>query len=77
MKTIIPGAVALSLALVSPIGASGQLTATIVGSGSPVHDEDRASASVLISNGATRILVDMGIVCAAGATTTMGSPCVR
>ena len=37
-----------------------QLTATIIGSGSPIYNENRASASVLISNGETNILVDMG-----------------
>lgn len=41
-------------------GASEVLTATIVGSGSPVFNDERASASVLISNGATNILLDMG-----------------
>lgn len=60
MKTIIPGVLALCLSLVNPSTGSGQLTAAIVGSGSPAHDEDRASASVLISNGDTQILVDMG-----------------
>jgi len=40
--------------------AEQQLTATIIGSGSPVYNENRASASVLISNGDTNILVDMG-----------------
>ncbi len=39
---------------------SGQLTAMIVGSGSPVYNEERAGPSVLVSNGETRILVDMG-----------------
>jgi ribonuclease BN (tRNA processing enzyme) len=38
----------------------GALTATIIGSGSPVFNEDRASASVLISNGVSKILLDMG-----------------
>lgn len=37
-----------------------QLTATIIGSGSPQYDENRGSASVLISAGDTKILVDMG-----------------
>ncbi|MCL1127031.1 MBL fold metallo-hydrolase [Shewanella surugensis] len=36
------------------------LTATIIGSGSPIYNEKRASASVLISNGNTQLLVDMG-----------------
>jgi ribonuclease BN (tRNA processing enzyme) len=40
--------------------AEQTLTATIIGSGSPLYDEKRASASVLISNGETNILVDMG-----------------
>jgi len=37
-----------------------QLTATIIGSGSPIYNEERAGPSVLISNGETQILVDMG-----------------
>jgi ribonuclease BN (tRNA processing enzyme) len=36
------------------------LQLTIVGSGSPVFNENRASSSYLISNGTTQILVDMG-----------------
>ena len=36
------------------------MTATIIGSGSPVHNENRASASVLVARGDTGILVDMG-----------------
>jgi ribonuclease BN (tRNA processing enzyme) len=39
---------------------SDQLTATIIGSGSPVTNPERASASVLISNEKSKILVDMG-----------------
>jgi len=37
-----------------------QITATIIGSGSPLYNENRASASVLITAGDTKILVDMG-----------------
>lgn len=37
-----------------------RLTATIIGSGSPIFNPERASASVLISKGGTHILVDMG-----------------
>ncbi|WP_217495323.1 DUF1566 domain-containing protein [Shewanella sp. MEBiC00475] len=40
--------------------AADQLTATIIGSGSPIYNENRASASTLISAGNTHILVDMG-----------------
>lgn len=40
--------------------AEEQLSATIIGSGSPIYNENRASASVLISAGETKILVDMG-----------------
>jgi ribonuclease BN (tRNA processing enzyme) len=36
------------------------LSATIIGSGAPNYSTARASASVLISNGTTKILVDMG-----------------
>jgi len=41
-------------------GAQGQLTATIIGSGSPKYSTERAGPSVLISYNNTRILVDMG-----------------
>ncbi len=42
-------------------GTSGnQFSATITGSGAPMINPERASASVLISNGKTKILVDMG-----------------
>jgi ribonuclease BN (tRNA processing enzyme) len=44
----------------SSVNAEQPLTATIIGSGSPIFDENRASASVLISNEKTNILVDMG-----------------
>lgn len=37
-----------------------KLTATIIGSGSPMYNENRAGASVLIRQGDTSILVDMG-----------------
>ena len=37
-----------------------QLKATIIGSGSPIYNEKRASASVLVSAGNTHLLVDMG-----------------
>ncbi|WP_426357774.1 MBL fold metallo-hydrolase [Pseudocolwellia sp. HL-MZ19] len=40
--------------------AANQLTATIIGSGSPIFNENRASASTLVSAGNTHILVDMG-----------------
>ncbi|MGJ8580921.1 MAG: MBL fold metallo-hydrolase, partial [Psychromonas sp.] len=50
----------LSLFIISSAQASQSLTATIIGSGSPIYNEKRASASVLISNGETNILVDMG-----------------
>lgn len=60
MKKIITGLIIISTILVNLASAKEQLTATIIGSGSPVHNESRASASVLISAGNTRILVDMG-----------------
>lgn len=50
----------LSTILISAVNAKEQLTATIIGSGSPLYNENRASASVLISAGETKILVDMG-----------------
>ena len=50
----------LSTILISSVNAEEQLTATIIGSGSPLYDENRASASVLVKAGKTQILVDMG-----------------
>lgn len=52
--------VVFALLLSSSLIAQGHLTATIVGSGSPVFNQNRASASVLISNGTHKILIDMG-----------------
>lgn len=40
--------------------ADSELTATIIGSGSPLYNENRASAGVLITQGDTDILIDMG-----------------
>jgi len=42
------------------VSRAQQLTATIIGSGAPAYNEHRANASVLISQGHTQILVDMG-----------------
>ncbi len=39
---------------------SAQLSAIIIGSGSPMINENRAGASVLISLGEMRIMIDMG-----------------
>jgi ribonuclease BN (tRNA processing enzyme) len=50
----------LSTLVTTPASAKEQLVATIIGSGSPLYNENRASASVLVSLGYTRILVDMG-----------------
>jgi len=50
----------LSALVTTPASAKEQLVATIIGSGSPLYNENRASASVLVSLGDTRILVDMG-----------------
>ena len=50
----------LSFGLVGVVNATEQLSATIIGSGSPIYNENRASASTLISLGDTHILVDMG-----------------
>ncbi len=60
MKKLIIGFIVLIATLVNTASAEEQLTATIIGSGSPKYNENRASASVLISAGNTRILVDMG-----------------
>lgn len=50
----------LSSFFLGPVYANQQLTATIIGSGSPTYNEERAGPSVLISAGETHILVDMG-----------------
>lgn len=42
------------------LNANETLQATIIGSGSPLYNENRASASVLISKENTNILLDMG-----------------
>ncbi len=60
MKNFIILLIILSPTLVYPVSGNGQLIVTIIGSGSPIHNENRASASVLISKGSTRILIDMG-----------------
>jgi len=60
MKNILVGLALSSLMLVTSVSAKNQLTATIIGSGSPQLNENRASASVLIEAGDTKILVDMG-----------------
>ncbi|WP_409439040.1 DUF1566 domain-containing protein [Psychromonas sp. GE-S-Ul-11] len=60
IKIILSNCLILSALLAFPTQASQTLTATIIGSGSPIYNEKRASASVLISNGETNILVDMG-----------------
>lgn len=60
MKMLMIGLIVLITTLVNSANAEEQLTATIIGSGSPKYNENRASASVLISAGNTRILVDMG-----------------
>ncbi len=60
MKNLLIGLIVLGVAMVSSASAKEQLTATIIGSGSPKHDENRASASVLVSVGNTRVLVDTG-----------------
>jgi len=60
MKKILTGLFLFSTVLVSTAYATERLTATVIGSGSPIFNENRASASVLISAGDTNILVDMG-----------------
>ncbi|MGB2742564.1 MAG: DUF1566 domain-containing protein [Cognaticolwellia sp.] len=60
MKKIIVALILLSFDLLTVANAADQLTATIIGSGSPIYNENRASASTLISAGNTHILVDMG-----------------
>ncbi|MEI6897760.1 MAG: DUF1566 domain-containing protein [Psychromonas sp.] len=60
MIKIIIGFIISSSVLLSVAHAAEQLTATIIGSGSPIYNENRASASTLISAGKTHILVDMG-----------------
>lgn len=60
MKKIVIALILLSSQLLTVASAQDQLTATIIGSGSPIYNENRASASTLISAGDTHILVDMG-----------------
>jgi len=60
MKKIIVALILSSSTLLTTANAAEQLTATIIGSGSPIFNENRASASVLVSAGDTHILVDMG-----------------
>jgi len=60
MNKIIVALIILSYELLNVAYAAEQLTATIIGSGSPIYNENRASASTLISLGDTHILVDMG-----------------
>lgn len=50
----------ISLLFVGVVNAEQMLTATIIGSGSPIYNENRASASVLVSNVETNLLIDMG-----------------
>jgi ribonuclease BN (tRNA processing enzyme) len=64
MKNIIIKFVVLTAILINSASAkelsAKELSATIIGSGSPIYNENRASASVLISAGDSQILVDMG-----------------
>jgi len=60
MRKIIVAVILSGSTLLSAAHAADQLTATIIGSGSPMFNENRASASVLVSGGDTHILVDMG-----------------
>ena len=59
MKSIMIRIFLLS-SIVAGYANAEQLSATIIGSGSPNFNKERASASVLVSNGETKILVDMG-----------------
>ena len=60
MKKMFCSAVVGSLFLASTLSYANELSVTIMGSGSPIYNEDRASAGVLLSKGDTQILVDMG-----------------
>lgn len=60
MRKHILGFIVLVTLITNSVHAEDQLTATIIGSGSPIYNENRASASTLISAGNTHILVDMG-----------------
>ena len=60
MNKIMIGFLILLSMLVGSAHAADQLTATIIGSGSPIYNEQRASASTLVSAGNSHILVDMG-----------------
>lgn len=60
MKKVLTGFCVLSTLLFNNTIAEERLVATIIGSGSPIFDQNRASASVLITAGESAILVDMG-----------------
>lgn len=58
-------ALLVSSLLASPLAeaqsqSEAPLTATIIGSGSPIYNPERAQAGILITQGYTQILVDMG-----------------
>ncbi len=60
MKKYIFWIIVLSITGANTAIARDQLSATIIGSGSPKYSESRASASVLVTAGNTKVLVDMG-----------------
>jgi len=61
MKKYILGWVLFCTSLwVGVANAQDKLVTTIIGSGSPLYNESRGSASVLVTAGDTKVLVDMG-----------------
>lgn len=60
MKILIIGLILFGFTFGIPLFAESELTATIIGSGSPIFNEKRCGPSVLISAGDTKLLVDMG-----------------
>jgi len=60
MNKMIAALIISGATLMSVAHATEPLSATIIGSGSPIYNENRASASVLVSAGETHLLVDMG-----------------
>ncbi len=60
MRFFISGLSILSLIIASSAFASEYMTATIIGSGSPVYNKNRSDPSVLISLSELHILLDMG-----------------
>ncbi len=60
MKNLLSSTIVIALTFIPTFSNANDLSAMVVGSGSPNHNEQRASAGVYITNGDTKILIDMG-----------------